>query len=95
MARKRKVLTAENVGSVVELVGRLVTLPSSDEEFAAAVRAVAAQHEACGAGAIEQIERELRRQYPAAEVRVRNSLASLGGEPAWYVYRDGAHRDGA
>jgi hypothetical protein len=77
----------------MEVAARLVAVPSTDEEFAAAVRAAA---ERLGGGlvngGIERLQRELHDRYPAAEVRRRVSLASLGGEPAWYVYRDGASR---
>jgi hypothetical protein len=75
---------------LVELVARLVTVPSTDEEFAAAVRAAAERLDgALVNGAMERLERGLRSRYPAAKVRRRDTHASLGGEPAWYVYRDG------
>jgi len=78
---------------LVEVAARLVALPSTDEEFAAAVQAAAERLDgALFNGGIERLERELRMRYPDAEVRRRDSLASLGGEPAWYVYRDGASR---
>ena len=64
---------------------KVLVFPDDDLAFHAHVDA-ALRRRPQGAAAFEQY---LYDAYPEARVRERSGLADLGGEHAWYVYRDG------
>lgn len=69
----------------------IITMPSSDQDFAdgvmAAVRQLAGEN---GHVAIEELRRELLGSYPGLLVSRKSALATFGDSPrTWYFYRDG------
>lgn len=66
----------------------LLCFPPYDEVLA---RLTAERLEMLAGPDPEALQASLRTVYPNATVRPRESIASLGGGVAWYVYRDGRY----
>ncbi len=66
--------------------------PSQDEHFIEYVYVVASRMASSGTPlTCYALQERIRSRYPNASVHAREELATLmPGEPAWYVYRDGA-----
>lgn len=63
------------------------TVPRADSAFRAHVEWALDQAESDDPA---ELERLIRDAYPDARVHERTQLADLGGEKAWYAYRDGS-----
>jgi hypothetical protein len=75
---------------------RLIPVPESDADFAAAVRNAASRlngNTGSAASTMIEILEHLIPHYPELEVRQQDGLASYEYEPStWYVFRDGSRR---
>jgi PAS domain-containing protein len=83
--------TARNVARDVKISGplattpRLAPLPRDDALIAHADAAL----ERLGPCSPDALERELRVTYPEVSVQPQSTVAQLGPQPVWYIFRDG------